>query len=111
MMRSAEVLLRSVVFAQWRASQCESYEDTAKLMSLIDVFLPYLPLERAHMPALVGLALRDRAALLAQRQRRVVLQWEPGVAEFIAGQVCVVRVGRRGGRWEAQQRRSNTCGG
>jgi hypothetical protein len=86
-MQSAEALLRSVVFAQWRASQCEAYEDTAKLMSLIDVFLPYLPLERAHMPALVALALRDRAALLAQAQRRVRLQWEHGVPEFLAGQV------------------------
>jgi hypothetical protein len=81
----AEALLRSVVFAQWRASGCESYADTAKLMSLIDVFLPYLPLERAHMPPLVGLALRDRAALLARQ--RVLLQWEPGVPEFLAEQV------------------------
>jgi hypothetical protein len=86
-MQSAEALLRRVVFAQWRASRCEAYEDTAKLMSLIDVFLPYLPLERAHMPGLVALALRDRAALLAQAQRRVRLRWEPGVPAFLAAQV------------------------
>jgi len=42
-MEAAERLLRGAVFAQWRASQCESYEDTLKLTSLIDVFLPFLP--------------------------------------------------------------------
>lgn len=83
--QAAEALLRGVVFAQWRAAGCESYEDTAKLLSMIDVFLPYLPLERGHMPGLVGLALRGRAALLAVR--RVLLQWEPGVTEWLAGQV------------------------
>lgn len=87
-MEHAEQLLRGVVFAQWLASQCESYEDTLKLMSLIDIFLPYLPLERQHMPALVRLALRERASLLAHsHHRRVRLQWEPGVAEHIAGKV------------------------
>eukprot|EP00882_Tetradesmus_deserticola_P029731 GHRQ01033327.1.p2 GENE.GHRQ01033327.1~~GHRQ01033327.1.p2 ORF type:complete len:109 (+),score=20.25 GHRQ01033327.1:229-555(+) len=53
-------------------------------MSLIDVFLPYLPLELAHMPALVVLALRGRAALLP---RRMSLQWDQNVPEFLAGEV------------------------
>lgn len=85
-LESAEQLLRSVVFAQWQASQCESYEDTLKFMSMIDIFMPYLPLERQHMPQLVELALRDRAALL--KQQRVTLTWAPEVTTYIAAQVC-----------------------
>lgn len=86
-MEAAEALLRSVVFTQWRASGCEAYEDTLKLMSLIDLFLPYLPLERAHMPALVALALVERVQLLAHQ--RVALEWAPDVPAFLAGKVCV----------------------
>lgn len=85
-LESAEQLLRSVVFAQWRASQCESYEDTLKFMSMIDVFMPYLPLERRQMPQLVELALRDRAALL--KQQKITLTWEPPVTTYLAGKVC-----------------------
>eukprot|EP00879_Flechtneria_rotunda_P003365 GHRR01003593.1.p1 GENE.GHRR01003593.1~~GHRR01003593.1.p1 ORF type:complete len:369 (+),score=124.57 GHRR01003593.1:1009-2115(+) len=82
---AAERVLRDAVFAQWRASQCESFEDTAKLMSLIDAFLPYLPLERHHMPQLVQLALQERRELL--QQRRVALEWQERVPPFLAGKV------------------------
>jgi hypothetical protein len=84
-MEEAEQLLRDVVFAQWRASQCESHADTLKLMSLIDLFLPYLPLEAQHMKQLVGLALQQRGAVLAQQ--RVHLEWQPAVADLLASKV------------------------
>eukprot|EP00775_Hariotina_reticulata_P002444 gene2444-2747_t len=71
--------------SKWRASQCESYQDTLKLMSLIDLFLPYLPLQRQHLPQLVNLALQERHHLL--QQRRISLRWQSEVPLFIAGQV------------------------
>lgn len=86
-LKAAEQLLRDVVFAQWRAAQCESFEDTLKFMSMIDAFLPYLPLERQHMPQLIALALRDRGSLL--RQQRVKLTWQPEVLDFLADKVGV----------------------
>jgi hypothetical protein len=95
-MEEAEQLLRDVVFAQWRASQCESHADTLKLMSLIDAFLPYLPLERQHMPALVQLGLRQRAALLALQ--RVALEWQPAVVGALASKVVRRAVPGAGGR-------------
>jgi ATP-dependent Clp protease ATP-binding subunit ClpA len=84
-LEAAGAVLRDVVFAQWRASQCESYHDTLKLMSLIDLFLPYLPLQRQHLPQLVHLALQERQHLL--QQRHITLQWQPEVPVFLAGQV------------------------
>lgn len=85
-MTAAEELLRGVVFAQWRASQCESYADTLKFMSMIDLFVPYLPLERQHMPQLIDLALGHRAHLL--KQQKITLTWDPAVTQYLADKVC-----------------------
>eukprot|EP00878_Enallax_costatus_P027083 GHUV01029127.1.p1 GENE.GHUV01029127.1~~GHUV01029127.1.p1 ORF type:complete len:315 (+),score=79.44 GHUV01029127.1:352-1296(+) len=89
---AAEELLRGVVFAQWRASQCEAYEDTLKFMSMIDVFMPYFPLERQHMTQLIDLALRDRAELLRERRdgQKITLTWNPQVTHFLVGKVWLV---------------------
>lgn len=84
-MEEAEQLMRDVVFDEWRKSDCESYADTLKLMSLIDVFLPYLPLGRQHMADLVELALKQRQAHL--RHNHIQLQWEPGVVQLVANKV------------------------
>jgi hypothetical protein len=84
-MEDAEQLMRDVVFDEWRKSDCESYADTLKLMSLIDVFLPYLPLGRQHMPDLVKLALKQRQA--NYRHNSIHLQWEPGVVQLVANKV------------------------
>jgi hypothetical protein len=84
-MEDAEQLMRDVVFEEWRKSDCESYADTLKLMSLIDLFLPYLPLSRQHMADLVQLALKQRQAEL--RHSHIQLQWEPGVVHLVADKV------------------------
>ncbi|KAF8072817.1 TOR1A [Scenedesmus sp. PABB004] len=84
----AEALLRGVVFEQWRRAGCgESYEDTLVLLSLIDAFLPFLPLERRHMAQLAELSLRERADLLAAQHARAALTWGPDVPAFLAGKV------------------------
>jgi hypothetical protein len=90
-MQEAEQLLKDVVFDEWRKSDCEAYADTLKLMGLIDVFLPYLPLGRDHMPQLVGLALQQRAARLQGQGLR--LTWEPGVVDLVASKVRGVEEG------------------
>jgi hypothetical protein len=85
-MEEAEQLLRDIVFEEWRKSGCEPYTDTLKLTSLIDVFLPYLPLGREHMPQLVELALQQRRHRL--QQQHIHLEWQPGVVDFVVSQVC-----------------------
>jgi hypothetical protein len=62
----AERRLRDAVFARWRRDACEPYEDTLKLVSLVDFFLPYFPLERRHVDELTERALRARAEGLAR---------------------------------------------
>lgn len=85
-MDEAEQLLRDVVFEEWRKSDCESYTDTLKLMSLIDVFLPYLPLERdPHMAQLVALGLQQRRHSLSHKH--ILLDWQPEVVGAVAAKV------------------------
>jgi hypothetical protein len=50
---SAEHALRDLVFASWRHNACEEYTDTLKLISLVDFFLPFLPLQRKQVGLLV----------------------------------------------------------
>ena len=45
----AEHALRDLVFSSWRRSPCEEYPDTLKMISLIDFFLPYFPLQREQV--------------------------------------------------------------
>lgn len=84
-MKDAEELLRNVVFEEWRKTDCEGFADTNKLMQLIDVFLPYLPLEQQHMPQLVELSLKQQRTRLERRNN--YLEWKPGVVTAIANQV------------------------
>ena len=43
---AAQKLLKDLVFEIWRRDGCEQHTDTAKLVSLVDFYLPFLPLER-----------------------------------------------------------------
>jgi hypothetical protein len=45
----AERRLKNLVFDTWSAAGCESYEDTLKMVSLVDFFLPYFPLGRPEV--------------------------------------------------------------
>jgi hypothetical protein len=82
----AERALRDLVFDHWQRSGCESFEDTLKLTSLVDFYLPYLPLERAHVAELARRALGYRG-----RELRVAkglgLEWGEEVVEFIVDKV------------------------
>lgn len=80
-------MLRDVVFAAWRAAGCESYADTLGLLGAVDAFLPYMPLERPQLPALMALGLANRAELLAARAPRAALNWDADVPGWLAARV------------------------
>lgn len=82
----AERRLRDLVFTRWQGSQCEDYEDTLKMTSLIDFYLPYFPLERPHVAELTHRVLLQRGKeLLAHK--RVRLKWDDAVVQFLVGRV------------------------
>jgi hypothetical protein len=56
-------------------------------VGMIDFFLPYLPLERAHIRRLFDMRLRDEAALL-RRRHRCLLRWGAPELDFLVSKVC-----------------------
>ena len=51
-------------------------------MGLVDLFLPFFPLERSHIRQLLGMRLGERAEELAAR-RLGALHWDEGVIDFL----------------------------
>lgn len=73
--------IKDLIFSQWLAAGCESRTDTTKLLNLVDFYLPYFPLERAHIQALFERLLEARAASEGP------LSWDPRLPAFLAGRV------------------------
>lgn len=82
----AERRVRDLVFAHWQRSGCESFEDTLKLTSLVDFYLPYLPLEKEHVAELTRRALAKRGEVLRLR-KGLGLEWDENVVRFLADKV------------------------
>ena len=83
---AAQRLLKDLVFAQWSEEACEQRMDTLKMVSLVDFFLPFLPLERQHITQLFDMKLLDKAEQL-QKQERCHLTWGPDVVSFLSDKV------------------------
>lgn len=74
------------MFTAWRTEGCEAYEDTLKMTSLVDFFLPYLPLEAPHLRQLLVRGLQRRGAALAA-DKRLTLAWDDRALEFLLSKV------------------------
>lgn len=83
---AAERALKEVIFSHWQRGACEGFEDTLKFTALVDFYLPYFPLERAHVIELTQRALQARAPALA-RDKGLRLEWGRGVVDFLASKV------------------------
>ena len=83
----AQRALKDLVFSMWADDGCEARADTLKLVSLVDFFLPFLPLERRHIEALFQMRLKETAAQLRQSQS-VQLTWAPDIITFLTDKAC-----------------------
>mmetsp|Transcript_31063 Transcript_31063/g.68966 ORF Transcript_31063/g.68966 Transcript_31063/m.68966 type:complete len:225 (+) Transcript_31063:187-861(+) len=83
---AAERLLRNLVLDSWLRSGCEAYEDALKFTSLVDFFLPYFPLQRRQVEALMEMQVSDWAAEL-WHQKHTAMQWDSRVITFLVDKV------------------------
>ena len=84
---AAEKVLRNAVFSSWRHSGCnEEYSDTLKIISLVDFFLPFFPLERDSVTELMRRELKGWAAVL-WHEKHTVMRWDEGVVKFLVSKV------------------------
>ena len=84
----AQRVLKDLVFSTWAADGCEARADTLKMVSLVDFFLPFLPLERRHIEALFHMRLEETAAQL-RRSQSVQLTWTPDIITFLTDKACL----------------------
>ncbi len=78
----AQRALKDLIFSMWADDGCEAQADTLKFVSLVDFFLPFLPLERRHIEALFLMRLEETAAQLRQSQS-IELTWDPDIITFL----------------------------
>lgn len=78
--------MRDLVFAHWQSAGCEAFEDTLKMTSLVDFYVPYFPLERPHVAELARRQLAARGAELRAR-KGLDLEWDEAVVKFLVGKV------------------------
>lgn len=95
------------MFAAWRRSACEDYPDTLKLVSLVDFFLPYFPLQREqvrsderefcyrppernslHQVELLVVRALNQWAQALWHEKLTQMQWTSEVVAFLTDRVC-----------------------
>ena len=86
---AAQRMLKDLMFRLWADEACESASDIVKLLSLIDFYLPFFPLEREHIRELFNMKLRQRAQeMLAASQ--IQLTWGEEIIDFLISKVWIV---------------------
>lgn len=79
-------MLKDTMFRLWAKQGCESAPDIVKLLSLIDFYLPFYPLERQHIRALFEAKLQGRKQeMLAAKHGR--LAWGDEILDFLLKKV------------------------
>ena len=85
---AAQRMLKDLMFRQWADEGCQSTSDVVKLLSLIDFYLPFLPLEKIHLQELFETKLRQRRQSLLQASQEDLI-WDKEVVEFLVSKVCI----------------------
>lgn len=80
-------LLRDLVFKRWSDKQCEDRSDTHKAVGAVDLFVPFVPLDRAAVGDVIKSHLGERAALKVASGELRGLSWGTEVIDFLVGQV------------------------
>lgn len=79
-------MLKDLMFDHWSNEGCQSASDIVKLLSLIDFYLPFLPLERDHLKELFRAKLAHKEQeLLATSQAK--MSWGSDVVDFLVSKV------------------------
>ena len=79
-------VLKGIVSQKWDATGCHDHASLWKMVSMVDFFLPFLPLEQSHLRRLFDIRLHALAAELLQMQH-AQLTWAPDVITFLCDKV------------------------
>lgn len=83
----AQRVLKDKVFSKWAAQGCEERVDTIKTVSLINMFLPFLPLERPQVEDIIDLNMRRRLEHRINKGELAGLHWDSSVLQFLSSKI------------------------
>lgn len=83
----AQRRLRDRVYAGWEAQACEDAGETHRSVSLVDFFVPFLPLERQHVRAVFAGQLGLRSMRGRMEGTWSALAWDDKVLDYLAANV------------------------
>jgi len=84
---TAQRLLKDVLYNKWLQDGCEEPVDTQKTLSLIDMYVPFLPLERRHVRTVLEAHLLERRLRGVQAREFANLTWSRDVLDFLVERV------------------------
>jgi len=85
---SLQYTLKNMMFNLWQSEKCEDRVDTVKSLSLIDMFVPYFPLDRQAIRQVLQRSIQRRVKALNKgrgKQHRITVSEE--VLEFLCDKI------------------------
>ena len=77
-----------MVIEYWQKQGCESHDDTLKMASLIEWFVPYFPMGHHSIKRVFEIRLEQlHAALMSEMQ--APLTWGNPLLDFLVSKVCL----------------------
>ena len=84
---TAQRVLKDVLYNKWLKDGCEELVDTQKTLSLVDLYVPFLPLERRHVRTVLEAHLLERRLRGVQAREFASLTWSSDVVDFLVERV------------------------
>ena len=84
---TAQRLLKDVLYNKWLRDGCEEQVDTQKTLSLVDLYVPFLPLERDHVRVVLEAHLLERRRRGVRQLEFANLTWSKDVLDFLVERV------------------------
>jgi hypothetical protein len=84
---TAQRALKDILYNKWLQDGCEELVDTQKTLSLIDLYVPFLPLERRHVRAVLEAHLRVRRDRGIKAGEFTDLTWDADALDFLVDRV------------------------
>ena len=80
--------LKNMMFNLWQSEKCEDRVDTLKSLSLIDMFVPYFPLDRAAISQIMDKSIQKRVDMVNKaRERPIQVVTSEPVLTFLASKI------------------------
>ena len=79
--------LRDLMFQRWSDDGCEERSDTLKAVGAVDLFAPFVPLDRTSVARVIASHLAARRAAKVSSGEYADLTWTEDVVAFLAGRV------------------------